>query len=153
MKKIIYIIIICLTFVGCNTNYIKTDSLEENTLIIEKININEKYTINSINNDVNGIVMFEELGRPDKKSNTVIGAHSGYGSNVYFNDLGKLELNDIVKVIYNNNLYEYHVTNVKVVEETDISILDDTDKNILTLLTCKIGDRTKRIVIICELYY
>lgn len=152
MKKNIYLIIICLVFInGCGTNYIKNSPIKENRIIIEKINIDEKYNISSINNEVNGIVMFEELGRPNKESNTVIGAHSGYGSNVYFNNLDKLKIDDTVIIIYDNTLYEYDVIETKVVDETDISVLDDSDENILTLLTCKIGDNRKRVVIIGKL--
>ena len=153
LKFIIYICI-CLFLTGCSYKYVSLDITKDNSIIIEKININEKYTIDSIDNFVNGIVMFKENGRPDKEnSNTVIGAHSGYGKNAYFNDLNKLEKDDIIKIIYNNAEYKYIVIDKKIVDETDLSVLEDSNDNILTLLTCKIGNNTKRIIVISKLIH
>lgn len=145
---------ICLVFLTCvscsNTNIVSDE--KPNKIIIDKINIDREYSISSIKDFVIGIVMFEETGRPDKDiSNTVIGAHSGYGENAIFNNLNKLDKDDEIYLIYNNKKYEYIVDEVKEVEQTDLSVLEDKDNNILTLLTCKIHDTTKRIVVISHL--
>jgi len=93
--------------------------------------------------------MFEECGRPDiKNSNVVIGAHSGTSKYALFNDINKLSKNDEIIVYYNNKKYIYIVDEIKEVKDTELNILEDKEKSILTLLTCKINDNSKRIVII-----
>ena len=152
--KIIICILIILNLFGC-TNYEyngKENIINENKIVIDKIHINHKYTISSIDKKVNGIVMFKEYGRPNiDDSNTIIGAHSGYGKNVYFNDLNRLEVNDSIKLYFDNKFYEYNVTEIKEVDDTDLTILNSSNESILTLLTCKIKDNTKRIVVIAKL--
>ena len=96
--------------------------------------------------------MFDETGRPDVvNTNTVIGAHSGYGENAIFNDLKELDKNDEIYLIYENKEYKYIVDEVKEVDQYDLSILNNIDKSILTLLTCKISNISKRIVVISYL--
>lgn len=124
-----------------------------NKIIIDKINIDREYKISSIKDFVIGIVMFEETGRPNKESsNTVIGAHSGYGDNALFNDLKKLDKDDEIYLIYDNIEYKYRVDEIREVSEYDLSILDNKDSSILTLLTCNLDDKSKRIVVISHLY-
>lgn len=144
LKKIICSLLILL-LCGC-TNYIVK---EENDieLIIDKININNEVSISSISNEVNGIVLFSEYGRPDDNTSTIIGAHSGYGVNAYFNDLSELEVNDKIKLKYYGKFYTYEVINVYEVNEADISVLENNE-HALTLMTCKIDDASKRIIVI-----
>ena len=147
--RYLFIIIINIVYLNGCTNYA---SKSENVLIIDKINIHETYKIDSLNNFVNGIVMFEETGRPDlEASNVVIGAHSGYGSNAYFNEIYSLEKDDLIELIYNSTKYIYSVEKVDIVDKKDTYILNDTKESILTLITCKISDKDKRIVVISEL--
>lgn len=147
MKKIVIIIFTLLNLTGCINNGVR-----DNSIIIAKIGIDEKYKIVNLNDEVNGIVMYSECGRPDKDgSNTVIGAHSGIGSNALFNDISKLEINDLITLIYDNYEYTYAVIDVKVINDTDSYILDDTGENLLTLITCKFGYVDKRIVVISKL--
>ena len=135
---------------GC-TKYEYNEDYIDNCILIEKIGIDEKYSISSIKTDVNGIVMFDEYGRPDEKnSNVIIGAHSGYGSNAYFNYLSNLELGDEIIIYYENKEYKYSVTELKEVLDTDLYILNETGERILTLLTCKMGDSSKRIVVLAK---
>ena len=152
--KILKIILIILTLInlqGC-TKYEYDNEKYDSRIIIEKININLEYTISSIKLDVKNVVMFEEYGRPDiKNSNTIIGAHSGTGKEALFNDLHLLTSFDKIYIYYNNKKYTYIVREIKEVKETDTYILDNVNKSILTLLTCKQGDNTKRIVVICDM--
>lgn len=140
-------------FLGCvNKQYITSDNISnEIVLTISKINIKNTVNISSIKEDVIGIVMFSEYGRPDNEKNTVIGAHSGYGSNAYFNLLDKLAIGDEVKLKFNGKYYLYEVNLVKIVSEKDLSPLEDNERNTLTLMTCKIDDSNKRIVVISKL--
>ena len=147
MKKII--ILICLILTGCSSYDIKE---ADNSLIIDKIKLNNIYNISSIYDDVIGIVMFSEYGRPDiDGSNTVIGAHSGYGNNALFNDIKYLKKDDIITLYYDNNEYKYIVREVKEVLDTEIDVLRSNNESVLTLITCKIEDRSKRIVVIADI--
>lgn len=149
MKYIKIVLLLVLILVGCsNKTYINNQS-DEVKIIINKININENMEISSIKDDVNGIVMFSEYKRPDEEGKIVIGAHSGYGSNAYFNNLHKLEIDDEIKIKYKGKYYLYEVVEVKEVEETETKILQ-SDSNVLILMTCKIGDKTKRTIVISE---
>ena len=147
MKKILIVIFILLSLIGCTNN----DKLDD-TIVIAKIGINNKYNVVSLNDEVSGIVMYDECGRPDKSgSNTVIGAHSGIGPNALFNDISKLEVGDLINVIYNNIEYVYSVVDVKEINDTDTYVLDDTGESLLTLITCKFGYVNKRIIVISKL--
>jgi len=135
-----------LNLTGCSTYSVNKT---ENKIIIDKININHQYEILSKNGNIKEISMFEECGRPNEENtNVVIGAHSGTGKYALFNEISKLKPNDEIIIYYNNKKYIYIVEEIKEVKDTDISILDNKDKPILTLLTCKINDNSKRIVVI-----
>ena len=144
LKILIIIILLCS---GC-TKTIKYEKIE-NKLVIDKININNNISISSINEDVNGIVLFSEYGRPNiDNSNTIIGAHSGPGNNSYFNLLGKLEINDEIIIFYDEVKYKYIVKYVYEVDYKDISPLNKGLSNTLTLMTCKLNDSSKRIIVV-----
>lgn len=148
MKKVKYFIIfvVLLSLAGCSAYEVNKN---ENKIIIDKININGEYKIQSKNEKIREIVMFEECGRPNiKNSNVVIGAHSGNTGYAYFNEIDKLEIDDEIILYYNNKKYVYLVEEVKEVKDTEVSVLNNQDKSMLTLLTCKINDSSKRIVVI-----
>lgn len=136
---------------GCSSHgYNKKSNSYE--IRIDKINLNMKYKISSKNHEIREIVMFEECGRPNiTNSNTVIGAHSGSANYAYFNKIYLLDYGDLVNIVYKDKTYNYMVTEVNEVEDNQIEILENKDKTMLTLLTCKIGDNTKRIVVVANL--
>lgn len=135
---------------GCR-KYIN-DINYENKIIIDKIKINKSYDVSSINDYVYGIVMFMEYGRPNElNSNVIMGGHSGDSSNAYFNDLILLEIGDNVVLYYDNVKYIYIVDSIKEVFDTETSVLNNTGEKILTLLTCKNNDISKRIVVTCKM--
>lgn len=149
--KLLLTFIMLLNLTGCNKFEFNNKEIK-NKIIIESINIDKEYEIKSKNGDIKEITMFEECGRPDEKnSNVVIGAHSGTSKYAYFNDIYKLKKNQKVVIYYNNKKYVYIVNVVKEVSATEIDILENNNKSILTLLTCKINDNSKRIVIISKL--
>lgn len=148
MRKAI-IILVAIFLSGCS-KYVSSDL--ENKIFIEKININKEYSISSISEKVNGIVLFEEYGRPDiDLSNTVIGAHSGYGSNALFNYINKLEYDDEIILYYDNQKYVFLVEDVLVVEENNISILEDRNFTSLSLITCNVFNNKERILVVARL--
>lgn len=136
---------------GCSS-YAYNEKLNSYNIKIDKINLNMEYKISSKNNKIREIVMFEECGRPNiTNSNTVIGAHSGSASYAYFNKINLLEDGDIINITYEDKIYNYMVIEVKEVDDNQIEILENKDRSILTLLTCKIRDNTKRIVVVANL--
>lgn len=148
LKKIICSIFLLL-LTGCTTYIAKDDSI---ILSIDEINIHNEVNISSIESEVNGIVLFDEYGRPDiDNTNTIIGAHSGYGYNAYFNNLSKLEKEDVISLYYNEVEYIYLIEDVFEVSEDDIEILENKEYSALTLITCNIKDTTKRIVVISKM--
>lgn len=141
-KKIFILLILLLT--GCSNSI-------TNRLIISDINIDNEISISSINDDVKGIVMFSEYGRPNiENTNTVIGAHSGYGNNAYFNNLKELKIGDNIELIYDNFNYTYIVINKLVVDKKEISILDNKGYTSLTLMTCDNINLDNRVIIIAK---
>ena len=147
MKKVLMIVCILLSLSGCTS-----DEGINNRIIIDKININSEYSLVGLNDEVIGIVMYDECGRPNiEGSNTVIGAHSGIGNNALFNDISKLERGDEITIIYDNYSYIYVVNDIRIISDTDIDVLKNNGKSILTLLTCKFGEVDKRIIVVSEL--
>lgn len=150
MKKftqIIIIIFLVIFFTACSNIKI-TKKNYSNKLIIPAININHEYNILSIKNEVIGIAMFKEYGRPNlDKTNTIIGGHSGTGEKAIFNNLINLNKYDYIILYYNNIKYKYIVQKVFEVDEKEVKILDNTGENTLTILSCKLNDDKKRIVI------
>lgn len=153
MVKNIKFLTLCIVIIissACKTEYY--GNYVDDSIYIENINLNMKYEVLSIYNDVYGIVMFEECGRPDiVGSNTVIGAHSGDREDAYFNDLQKLKIEDNIIIFYNNEKYLYEIKEVKEVYDTDVNVLKSDGQTKLTLLTCKMGDISKRIIITADL--
>jgi len=161
IASIIFIILSIIIF-KCNykeimyqsENYSNLDIDFKNTIDIPSMRIKEVYNIQSIKKtSIKGIVMFYEYGRPNiKYSNTIVGAHSGVGINVYFNKLNTLILGDVIKIIYDNKLYEYIVYDKLEIDENNMSVLKKVEnRTILTLITCKRSNPSKRIIVLCEL--
>lgn len=149
LKKLIYSVLLISLLTGCTTYYVKDECIKEDLYLkIESINIDEEIKIESIKKNVNKIVMFYEYGRPNiDKSNTIIGAHSGYGYNAYFNNLNELKEGDLICIYYECETYKYEVNKIYEVYETNVSVLENDEKSKLTLMTCKIGERNKRIIV------
>lgn len=149
--KLLLVFSILLNLTGCNQYVINNEKID-NRIIIESINIDDEYEIKSKDREVKNIAMFEECGRPNiKNSNVVIGAHSGTGKYALFNNIHKLKKEDEIIIYYNNKKYVYIVSDIKEVKDTEIDILENKDESILTLLTCKINDNSKRVVVISVL--
>ena len=80
----------------------------------------------------------------------VLAAHSGRGYIAYFDDLDKLELNDIVKLTYNNKNLIYKVTNIEEQIKDGTIEINKTNKQRLILTTCSKKDKNKQLVITSE---
>ena len=148
-----------------NTKSIKTTNIEKNTntgnyissineqdetigtLTIDKINLSRNiYNINSSHNNVDENVTILN----DDINLIVLAAHSGRGYIAYFDDLDKLELNDIVKLTYNNKNLIYKVTNIEEQIKDGTIEINKTNKQRLILTTCSKKDKNKQLVITSE---
>lgn len=124
-------------------------------LIIPKINLKKGFTRKeSIENDVEkNIYLVEGSNYPDQESgNLIIAGHSGSGWKAFFNDLQKLNTNDVAYVTYKNKKYTYKIVNIyKQAKTGKIAIYRNYDKTTLTLITCTNNDSTTQTIYIAEL--
>ena len=87
-----------------------------------------------------------------ERGNFIVAGHSGTGWNSFFNDLYKLNLDDIAEVSYKGKKYTYKIVNIyKQPKVGNIAIYRDYSKTTLTLITCTNNDSTTQTVYIAEL--
>ena len=124
-------------------------------LTIPKINLTKGFLDNrSKENDVDkNLLVVEGSNYPDKENgNLIIAGHSGTGWNSFFNDLYKLNENDVVYVTYKGKKYIYKIVNIyKQPKIGKLAIYRDYSKTTLTLITCTNNDSTTQTVYIAEL--
>ena len=86
------------------------------------------------------------------RGNFIVAGHSGTGWNSFFNDLYKLNLDDIAEVSYKGKKYTYKIVNIYTQPKVgNIAIYRDYSKTTLTLITCTNNDSTTQTVYIAEL--
>ena len=132
-----------------NTSYISTKENDKiiGTLTINKINLSKDiYDIDNTHNNVdeNVTVLNDDINL------IVLAAHSGPGYIAFFDDLDKLELNDIIKLNFKGKNLEYKVTNIEEQVKDGTIEINKTNKQRLILTTCSKKDKGKQLVIITE---
>ena len=124
-------------------------------LTIPKINLTKGFLDKrSSENDVEkNILVVEGSNYPDTdKGNLILAGHSGTGWKAFFNDLYKLQVNDVAFITYKGKKYNYSITNIYKQPKTGkIAIYRDYSKTTLTLITCTNNDSTTQTVYILEL--
>lgn len=124
-------------------------------LQIPKINVNKGFVdIRSKENNVEkNIFLVKGSDYPDKrKGNFIVAGHSGTGWNAFFNDLYKLNKEDIIKVKYKNKTYTYEIKNIyKQPKIGTIAIYRNYNKTTITLITCTNNDSKTQTIYIGEL--
>lgn len=124
-------------------------------LEIPKINLRKGlYSINNMNNNVNrNIQIIEESNMPDvENGNFILASHSGTGRTAYFNDLPKLDINDLVYIYYDNIKYAYQIYDkYDVDKDGTIEVSRIKNKSMITLTTCNQIDKSKQVVVLGEL--
>ena len=124
-------------------------------LTIPKINLTKGFLDSrSKENDVDkNLLVVEGSNYPDKENgNLIIAGHSGTGWNSFFNDLYKLNENDVAYVTYKGKKYIYKIVNIyKQPKIGKLAIYRDYSKTTLTLITCTNNDSTTQTVYIAEL--
>lgn len=132
-----------------NTSYISTKENDKiiGTLTINKINLSKDiYDIDNTHNNVdeNVTVLNDDINL------IVLAAHSGPGYIAFFDDLDKLELNDIIKLNFKGKDLEYKVTNIEEQVKDGTIEINKTNKQRLILTTCSKKDKNKQLVITTE---
>lgn len=155
LKRIILIILIISTIISETkiSNDIPIKNIEvNNKLIIEKLNISEKlFNINSKENTIEKHVeILKESIMPDKKDSIMIlAAHSGTGKIAYFQELDKLEKNDIVILIYKNKKYTYFVKDIWEEKKNGYIHVNKEKKRQLVLTTCSPTKQKYQLIVNC----
>lgn len=111
------------------------------------------YSKNSSLNNVNkNIKILKESSMPNEiKENFILASHSGSSKVAYFNNLKKLNINDIAYVYYEGGRFAYKLVNVYEIKKTGkANIIRNASKTTMTLITCITGTN-KQIVYIFEL--
>ena len=132
-----------------NTSYISTKENDKivGTLTINKINLSKDiYDIDNTHNNVdeNVTVLNDDINL------IVLAAHSGPGYIAFFDDLDKLELNDIIKLNFKGKNLEYKVTNIEEQVKDGTIEINKTNTKRLILTTCSKKDKSKQLVVITE---
>lgn len=134
---------------------VKTITIKEEpigALIIEKINLNKPlYEINSKKNNIEENITILKGSIEPNKNNSIffLAAHSGPGEIAFFNNLDKLNINDIITLKYKNIKYYYSVKDIwETNKDGNIEVNKDIN-NQLILTTCSKNDNTKQLVINC----
>ena len=140
MLKRILLIIIVISIIILKTQI-------SNNIIIK----NRKTNIDSPENTIEKHVeTLKESITPDKKNSIMIlAAHSGTGKIAYFQELDKLEKNDIVILIYNNNKYKYFVKDIWEEKKNGYIHINREDKKQLILTTCSPTKAKYQLIINC----
>ena len=130
-----------------NTSYISTKENDKivGTLTINKINLSKDiYDIDNTHNNVdeNVTVLNDDINL------IVLAAHSGPGYIAFFDDLDKLELNDIIKLNFKGKNLEYKVTNIEEQVKDGTIEINKTNTKRLILTTCSKKDKGKQLVVI-----
>ena len=124
-------------------------------LTIPKINLTKGFLDKrSTENDVDkNILVVNGSNYPNvERGNFIIAGHSGTGWNSFFDDLYKLNIDDIAEVTYKNKKYTYKIVNIyKQPKVGNIAIYRDYNKTTLTLITCTNFDSTTQTVYFAEL--
>ena len=124
-------------------------------LTIPKINLTKGFLDKrSSENDVDkNILVVNGSNYPNvERGNFIIAGHSGTGWNSFFDDLYKLNIDDIAEVTYKNKKYTYKIVNIyKQPKVGNIAIYRDYNKTTLTLITCTNFDSTTQTIYIAEL--
>lgn len=81
--------------------------------------------------------------------NIIIAGHSGNCDVCYFNDLDKLDINDIIYFYYDDIKYVYNIINIEIKKKNTFDI--DNGLNKITLITCKKDSNDMQIIITGEL--
>ena len=121
---------------------------------IPEINLEQNIILGSYEmEEINvGVTMFPQSDYPIKKySNLALAAHNGNTNKSFFKDIYKLEINDLIYIYHNDNIFKYLIIEKKIIFADEVKIITKKyDKRIVTLVTCILSNKKKRLVIIAR---
>ncbi len=122
-------------------------------LEISKINLKQKlYQNSSLNNvNLNLQVLSESTFPGDNESHIYIAGHNGNSKISYFNNLDKLEINDMIKLYYQENIYYYELVKKEIHNKDGTLKLDKLNYDSLTLITCTKDSKKTQDIYIAKL--
>lgn len=106
------------------------------------------HNTNSIYNNVNSGIQIHEISNyPNEENhNIILLAHSGSGTNAYFNNINKLNYDDSVIIYYQEKKYTYKIDKSYEIKRTGYFNFEKNEDSTLYLITCIIGT-DKQLVI------
>lgn len=113
-----------------------------------KKGLNSPYS--KLNTVSKNIEILEPIEMPDMENSTfILASHSGTSSVSYFNDLYKLEINDLVYVYYKEQKYIYKIVNKYETNKNGfLDVRRNSNGKIIVLTTCNIYKKSKQLVVI-----
>lgn len=115
-------------------------------IFIPEINLLENiYEGTDLNTLEKGVGHFECSTKD--KGNVCLAGHNVGITVSPFRYAYKLEINDILYYKYNNKIYKYILEYKKEINETDFSHITNTKDNKITIITCIVGKKSKRLVL------
>lgn len=87
-------------------------------------------------------------------NHSVISAHTGYPTQVFFDNLTELENGDIINIYVLDDCLTYKVTDINIVDPDDINLIQaDENRDLLSLITCyPYGINSHRLIVTAERY-
>lgn len=142
-------------------NIVVSGGIEPEKIIIEKIGVSSPIvnpkTTDSRTLDAElkmGVVHYPGSGYLNENSNLFLFGHSTSLTNVRnkayeaFNDLGKLNIGDVIKIYAKGEMYEYSVVSMSLAKADEALVTFSNDKKMLTLSTCNtFGKKEDRFVV------
>lgn len=130
---------------------IKKEETEQpiGNISIKKINLNKPlYNINSKYNNIeeNITILDNSIDPSNDNSIMFLAAHSGPDPIAYFDDLDKLNINDIITLTYNNKNYTYIIKDIwETNKDGNIEVIKEAT-NQLILTTCSKNNNKQLII-------
>ncbi len=132
---------------------LEKESINENeidkyswAIYIPKINTIEKiFEGTDLNTLEKGVGHFANTTKD--KGNICLAGHNIGINTSPFKYLFTLEKDDYLIYKYNDREYKYILSYKKEIDETDFSHIENTNDNNLTIITCIVGKKTKRLVV------
>lgn len=66
----------------------------------------------------------------------------------YFSEINKLKNGEEIIYITNMGERRYEICKSEIIDETNVKVLENTEENIITLITCVKGKRSKRLCVV-----
>lgn len=123
-------------------------------LVLEVPKIHLKRVVYKLDSNLNTIeknieIMKESSLPTENNGNIILEGHNGNSDISYFNQLHKLNENDLAYIYYQGTKYIYSVDKMyDVKKDGNVEVIRNKNKNTLTLITCKRNTQDRQLVVI-----